>query len=75
MKYILLIFFVIFVIPWLLRSIIRFLVGSSFRQDASSKRGGNGHSSFNAQRKTERKKKVIEKDEGEYVDYVEIKEK
>jgi hypothetical protein len=74
-KFILVILFIVFVIPWILRSIIRFLFGGPYRQEASSKRGGNSSSSFSTQKKSGKKKKVIEKDEGEYVDYVEIREK
>jgi hypothetical protein len=75
MKFIFIILFVIFIIPYLLRVIGRFLLGNYPHQGASSQQNRNNPSSFNKAKKPEKKKKMIEKDEGEYVDYVEIKEK
>jgi hypothetical protein len=73
-KFFLIILLVVFVIPYLLGVIGRFLLGSRYRQNASSQQRGNNSSSFNTQKNPKKKKKAIEKDEGEYVDYVEIKE-
>jgi hypothetical protein len=74
-KFILIILFIIFIVPYLLGVIGRFLLGGRPRQNTSSQQRRSNSSSFNTQNNPKRKKKVIEKDEGEYVDYVEIKEK
>jgi hypothetical protein len=74
-KFVLIILFFVFVIPYLLGVIGRFLFGKRPPQSASSQRSGNNSSSFNTQKNSKKKKKVFEKNEGEYVDYVEIKEK
>jgi hypothetical protein len=57
--------------------IIRFLLGGIPNQNASSRQNKNTSPSFNAQKnpKMKEKKKIFGKDEGEYVDYVEIKDK
>ncbi|MDR2145795.1 MAG: DUF4834 family protein [Tannerella sp.] len=72
MKYILIPLFFILIVPYLLRVIGRFLLGSRPRQGASSQRNQSS-ASYNAQKK--KHKKVIDENEGEYVDYVEIKDK
>ncbi|MDR2384692.1 MAG: DUF4834 family protein [Tannerella sp.] len=74
-RFIIIILLIVFVIPYLIGVIGKFLLGNRYRQNASSHRNGNSSSSFNAQKNTKKKKKVFGKDEGEYVDYVEIKEK
>jgi hypothetical protein len=74
-KFLLIIIFFVFVIPYLLGIIGRFLLGKRPRQSASSQRSGNNTSSFNTHKNSKKKKKVFEKNEGEYVDYVEVKEK
>jgi hypothetical protein len=74
-KFLLIVLFFVFVIPYLLGIIGRFLLGNRPRQSASSQRSRNNNSSSDAQKNPKKKKKVFEKNEGEYIDYVEIKEK
>ena len=71
-KFILFLLFLIFVVPYLLGVIGRFLLGSRPRQNTSSQQK-RSETSFNTRKK--KRKKVIDENEGEYVDYVEIKEK
>jgi len=70
-KRILIIAFVFFfIVPWLLRAVQRFFMGSGSQSDERRNRSGGQSAADN---KATHKKKVIDKDEGEYVDYVEIK--
>ena len=70
-KILAIIFIVIFVIPLLLRSVLRFLFGSRPQPNNSSQQRKNTSSRT---QQPPQKKKVIPKDEGEYIDYEEIKE-
>jgi hypothetical protein len=76
-KILLFLLFIFFVIPFLLRSIVRFLFGSqtqSQQKNFSGQKGSNNRASSANTQQTQKKKKVISQDEGEYVDFVEIKE-
>jgi hypothetical protein len=64
-----------FVVPYAIRQILRFLFGNAPSQAGASKQQGRQHSSSSDFRAQAKNKKVIPKDEGEYVDYVEIKDK
>ncbi|MDR1523954.1 MAG: DUF4834 family protein [Tannerella sp.] len=78
-KFLSILFIIIFVIPFLLRSVLRFLFGNPSRQrgpsqyNRSSQQKGNASPSSHTKQSSS-KKKVISKNEGEYVDYVEIKD-
>ena len=59
-------FIVLFVIPYLLRALLRFLFGSNAQRNQPSQPNRNASSRT---QKPPQKKKVISKNEGEYVDY------
>ncbi|MDR0834996.1 MAG: DUF4834 family protein [Tannerella sp.] len=77
MKYILFIVFILFLVPYLLGIIGRVLLGSRPQQKSASQQSGktNQSSTSGSKQTFWKKKKIISKDEGEYVDYVEIKDK
>jgi len=64
-------FVIFFIIPYLLRSILRFIFGGKPQQNRSSQ--SNRNTSSNKQ-KAPKKDKFIPKNEGEYVDYEVIKD-
>ena len=64
---------IFFIIPFLLRGVLRFLFGNRPQPNNSSQQRRNNSSSSRTQQPPP-KKKVINKDEGEYIDYEEIKE-
>ena len=66
------IFIVVVIIPFLLRGLLRFIFGNRPQPNNSSQQKRNNSSSRT--QKPSQKKKVITKDEGEYIDYEEIKE-
>jgi uncharacterized protein HemY len=68
-KFLSILFIIIFVIPYLLRAILRFLFGRPSQESRSSRQKRDTPASSSSQ-----KKKIISKNEGEYVDYVEIKD-
>ena len=72
LKILSILFIIVFIIPFLLRGVMRFLFGSRPQPNKSSQQKRNTSSSNTQQ--SPQKKKVIEKDEGEYIDYEEIKE-
>ena len=78
MKFISILFIIIFVIPFLLRAVLRFLFGNiSQRERSQSHRSSQQRKEASAASDTQPsapKKKVISENEGEYVDYVEIKD-
>ncbi len=67
-------FFIIFVIPFLLRIALRLLFGSPSQQSQTWEQKRTTSSSSKTTQQPSQKKKVISKDEGEYIDYEEIKE-
>ena len=69
-------FVIFFIIPFLLRAVLSILFGAHSRKNRSSQSNRNASassSSSNMQRPAS-KKKVISKNEGEYVDYEVIKD-
>lgn len=69
--------FFIFVVPFLLRVVLRFLFGTPTQTSKTSQQRKNTSSSSASSRSHTQqsvKKKVIPEDEGEYVDYEEVKE-
>ena len=73
MKFLSILFLIIFVIPFLLRTVLKFLFGNSTQQSRSSNQNKNNTSSRT--QKSSSKKKVFSKNDGEYVDYEVIKDK
>ncbi|MDR3251418.1 MAG: DUF4834 family protein [Tannerella sp.] len=78
---VLILVFVIYVVPFLLRIAMRFFFGSrqfgSPSQSQSQNRSQQGSRASSAKSdagQSSRKKKVISEEEGEYVDYVEVRE-
>jgi len=71
MKYLIFLLFIIFVIPYLLRALLRFFFGSNAPQNRPSQPNRNASSRT---QKPPEKKKVISKNEGEYVDYEIVKD-
>ena len=65
-KFLSFLFIVIFVIPYLLRALLRFFFGSNAQRNRSAQPNRNTSSRT---QKPPQKKKVISKNEGEYVDY------
>ena len=63
-------FVIFFIIPYLLRSILRLIFGGKTQQNRSSQPNRNAS---NMQRPP-KKEKVISKNEGEYIDYEVIKD-
>ena len=59
-------FVIFFIIPYLLRSILRFIFGGKPQKNRTSQQNRNTSSHT---QKSPNKKKVISKNEGEYVDY------
>jgi hypothetical protein len=70
-KFIAIFIIIFFIIPFLLRAVLRFLFGNRPQQNKSSQQKRNTSSQTN---KPPQKTKVISKDEGEYIDYEEIKD-
>ena len=69
-------FTIFFIIPFLLRGLLRFIFGHQAQQNRSSRFGkeqSNRNETSSQKQKTAKKKKVIPKNEGEYVDYEVIK--
>lgn len=66
-------FIVFFVVPFVLRTVLRFLFGSPAQTNNTSQQRKNTSSASSHTRQTE-KGKVIPEDEGEYIDYEEIKD-
>ncbi|MDR1723424.1 MAG: DUF4834 family protein [Tannerella sp.] len=66
-RFLLIIFLIVFVVPFVLRTLMRFLFGSQ---------APRGNSSQQKQRQSapQQHKKVFPKDEGEYIDYEEVKD-
>jgi len=64
-------FVLFFIIPYLLRSLLRFLFGSKTQQNRASQASRNTSSHT---QKPPKKKKFFSKNEGEYVDYEVIKD-
>jgi hypothetical protein len=64
-------FVVFFIIPFLLRGILRFLFGSN---PSSSRTSQTNKNTSSQTQKNPKKKKVISKNEGEYVDYEVVKD-
>ena len=64
-------FTIFFIIPYLLRSILKFFFGEKTQQNRSSQSSKNDSSRT---QKPPKKNKVISKNEGEYVDYEVIKD-
>ena len=73
LKILSILFIIVFIIPFLLRGVMRFLFGSRTQPNKSSQQKRNTSSSSKTQQPSQ-KKKVIPKDEGEYIDYEEVKE-
>ena len=73
LKFLSIIVIIVFIIPFLLRGILRFLFGGRPQPNNSSQQKRNTSSSSNT-KKYPQKKKFIPEDEGEYIDYEEIKE-
>ena len=73
LKFLSILFVIFFIIPFFLRSILRFLFGNRPQPNKSSQQKRNTSSSSRTQQPPQ-KKKVIDKNEGEYIDYEEIKE-
>jgi len=72
MKFLISIFLIFFVIPYLVRAVLKFFFGTS-----SSAQSGSGRQQSKSNAYTQPKadkKKVFTKEEGEYVDYVEVKD-
>jgi len=69
LKFIITICFFLFVVPYLLRAVLRFFIGGNSSDNTSQQKQNKGTSS----RTQNRKKKVFPQEEGEYVDYVEVK--
>ena len=66
LKFLSLLFVIIFVIPYLWRALMRFLFGDNAQRNRSTQPNRNASSRT---QKPPQKKKVISKNEGEYVDY------
>ena len=66
LKFLSFLFIIIFIIPYLIRALLRFLFGSNAQRNQSAQSGRNASSRT---QKPPKKKKVISKNEGEYVDY------
>lgn len=73
LRFLSILFIIIFVIPFLLRVILRFIFGNSRQQNRPSQQKNTTSSSSRTQQ-TPPKKKVISENEGEYVDYEEVKD-
>jgi len=71
-KFLSLLLVVVFVIPYILRSVLRYLFGDNQQQNRSSQSKRSNTSSRT--QKPPPKKKVISKNEGEYVDYEVVKD-
>jgi len=65
-------FCIFFVIPYLLRRIVRFMYGNVSSNYNSSQQRNSARTQ--TEKQSSRKKKIIAQDEGEYVDYVEVKD-
>jgi hypothetical protein len=74
LKFLSILFIVIFVVPFLLRAIVSYLFGHSSQQNRPRQNRTDNTSSTSRAKKSPPKKKVISENEGEYVDYVEIKD-
>jgi hypothetical protein len=70
LKILSILFVIVFIIPFLLRGVMRFLFGSRPQPNKSSQQKRNTSSRT---QQPPPKKKVINKDEGEYIDYEEVK--
>ena len=73
LKFLSILFIIIFIIPFLLRKVLSFLFGNRPQSNNSSQQNRNTSSRTQTQQPSQ-KKKVISKDEGEYIDYEEVKE-
>ena len=73
LKFLSILFIIIFIIPFLLRKVLSFLFGNRPQPNNSSQQKRNTSSRTQTQQPSQ-KKKVISKDEGEYIDYEEVKE-
>ena len=71
LKFLSFLFIVIFVIPYLFRALVRFFFGSNAPRNQPSQPNRNASSRT---QKPSQKKKVISKNEGEYVDYEIVKD-
>jgi hypothetical protein len=67
---------IVFVIPFLMRAIFRFMFGNPSQQKRPPQQNRSSQHGRNASRtqQSSSKKKVISENEGEYVDYEEIRE-
>lgn len=74
LKFLSILFVILFVVPFLLRAILKFLFGSRPVQQNRSSQQRNTSSRTQQQQQSSAKKKVISENEGEYVDYEEIKD-
>jgi len=72
-KFLSILFVVFFVIPLIIRTVLKFIFGSNSHQSHSSQQNKNNTSSRT--QKPNSKKKVFTKGDGEYVDYEVIKDK
>jgi len=73
LKFLSIFLIIIFIIPYLLRSVLRFLFGSGNPQQNRPSQS-NGTNASSRTQKPPSKKKVISKSEGEYVDYEVVKD-
>ena len=72
LKILAVLFIVVFIIPFLLRGVLSFIFGNRPQPKNSSQQRKNSSSRT---QQTSQKKKIINKDEGEYIDYEEIKDR
>ncbi|MDR1813388.1 MAG: DUF4834 family protein [Tannerella sp.] len=76
MKYFIILIFCFFIVPYLIRTVVRYLFGGGLSDENSNKQRRQNYSRSSGSGSSasgDRKKKVIPKEEGEYVDYVEVK--
>ncbi len=72
-KFLSIVLLIIFVFPFLFRLLMRFFLGKNIsnQNNASRQRGGNTSTHT---KQTPQKKKVFPENEGEYVEYEEVKD-
>jgi hypothetical protein len=76
-KFFALLFVIFFIIPFLLRVLLRFFFGNYTQRNRTSQANRNTstpNSSSSSNKQPPQKKKIFSKNEGEYIDYEEVKD-
>ena len=73
-KFITILLVVFFVVPYLLRSFVRYLFGETPQPNKTSQQRSKSSASSSSNKQSSTKKKFFSKNEGEYIDYEEVKD-